>query len=115
MVAVDSLGYAIFAVILLALGGLVGWLSGWLLSTVFRLKKTPLIDAFSGLVGFSVGVYVSFLGFSVYEEWYDGKLISRHVGGLADHFMLIAILCAVGLVIIVKSSAYIWIRLFRKR
>ena len=115
MIAVDSLGYAIFAGILLAFGGVVGWLVGWLLSAVLRFKKTPSIDTFSGMVGFAAGVYVSFLGFSLYKEWFDGKLVSRRVGGWADHFMLIGIMCSLALVIVVKTSSHIWALIFRKR
>lgn len=108
MIAVDALGYAILAGILLALGAFVGWLAGWLLSTLLGMKRRGLVDALSGMVGFFLGIYVSFLGFSVHEEWYDGKLLSRKVGGWADHFMLIGIMSSVGLVIVVKISPHIW-------
>src|ERR1700730_16074354 len=99
---------------LLAIGGSFGWVSGWLLSWVLRSKRSGLVDALSGMVGFSLGIYVSFVGFSVDEEWYDGKLVSRHVGGWANHFALIAIVSSVALVTIVKISPHIWSFLFRK-
>lgn len=106
MIAVDGLGYAIFAGIFLALGGLVGWISGWLLSKWFTVRMTPLIVVFSGALGWAVGTYVSFIGFSYHSEWYDGEQVSREVGGLADHFILIAFVCSIAFVIIVKAIAY---------
>jgi hypothetical protein len=114
VVAIDGLGYAILAGMLLAIGGSVGWVSGSLLSWVLRSKRNGLVEVLSGMVGFSLGIYVSFVGFSVDEEWYDGNLVSRHVGGWANHFALIAIVSSVALVTIVKISPHIWSFLFRK-
>lgn len=107
MFVVESYGYVILAAIL-ALGGFGGWLSGWLLKLLFRVKCRPPLDTLWGALGSLIGVYISLRGFSVYEEWYDGKLISRHVGGWADYVLLIALVCSVGLTTIIKTGAYIW-------
>lgn len=102
--------------ILLALAAFVGWLSGWLISKVFRRERTPLTDMLFGIVGFCVGTFVSLIGFSYRADWYDGKLVSRHVGGLADHFLLIATACSITAVVIVKAGAYLWtLRLAKRR
>lgn len=108
MVAVDALGYAVLAGILFGIGGLVGWLSGWLLSRCFYVRWTPMVDVLSGALGFIVGTYVSFARFSYHAEWYEGRLVSRQVGGLADHFVMIGIVSSVAVVVIVKAIAYIY-------
>jgi ABC-type Co2+ transport system permease subunit len=115
MVGVDKYGYLIIAIVLTAVGGFVGLLSGWLISKLFRRERAPLADILSGLLGFWVGLYVSFIGFSYHAEFNDGKLVSRHVGGLADYAFLIAPASAISAVIIVKASAYLWTLLLRKR
>lgn len=107
MFVVEAYGYFILAAIL-ALGGFAGWLSGWLLKLLIRVKRRPPLDTLWGALGSLSGVYISLRGFSVYEEWYDGKLISRHIGGWADHVLLFALVCSVGLATTIKTGAYIW-------
>jgi len=113
MFVVEAYGYVILAATM-ALGGLAGWLSGLCLKLLFRVTRRRLLDTLCGVLGSLIGFYIAFRGYSVYEEWYDGKLVSRHVGGWADHFILVAVICSVGLTTIIKTGAHVWSRTLRK-
>jgi uncharacterized membrane protein len=115
MVAYDLFFYGWLIEIALPAVAAIGWSTGWLMKKVLRepQRSVPiaLLDVITGIAGFILGAFVSVASTSfVYEESYNGKLVTRQTDGFADYLHLFAILGAVAIVVIVRLS----IRLIRK-
>lgn len=90
-------------------GGGIGIVTGWLTKRLLRERwqsaSSALMDGVMGIAGLVLGALISVTSTSfLYEEWYDGKLVTRRTDGFADHVYLFAILGAVALVVIVRLS-----------
>lgn len=90
-------------------GGGIGMLTGWLTKRLLRepwqSASGALLDGAIGSAGLVFGALISVTSRSfLYEEWYDGKLVTRRTDGVADYVYLFAVLGAVALVFIVRLS-----------
>ncbi len=90
-------------------GGSIGMLTGWLTKRLLRepwqSASGALLDGAIGSAGLVFGALISVTSRSfLYEEWYDGKLVTRRTDGFADHIYLFAVLGAVAFVFIVRLS-----------
>jgi hypothetical protein len=64
-----------------------------------------MLDGVIGTAGLILGALVSITSTSfLYEESYNGKVVTRRTDGLADYWYLFAILGAVALVFMVRLS-----------
>jgi uncharacterized membrane protein YeaQ/YmgE (transglycosylase-associated protein family) len=90
-------------------GGSIGMLTGWLTKRLLRepwqSASGALLDGAIGSAGLVFGALISVTSRSfLYEEWYDGKLVTRRTDGFADHIYLFAIVGAIALVFIARLS-----------
>lgn len=95
--------------IALPVGGSIGVVTGWLtkrlLHEPWQSASSALLDAVIGAAGLILGVVVSVTSTSfLYEESYNGKVVTRRTDGFADYWYLFAVLGAVALVFIVRLS-----------
>lgn len=98
-------GFLIFFSYALTSGGITGWGSGWLLNKLLsETRRTVIFDLLSGIAGFLMSTYLTSIEGSIYEEFYDGKLIARRVTGYSDYFLLIAISGAIVLVLLLHLA-----------
>jgi hypothetical protein len=100
MANIAFLLYALF--IALPFGGIIGWSTGKLINRLLRqTKRTIVLDVILGFGGFLVGTLISFIGYSLEEEFLNGELIYRKVTGFADYYYLLAAIGAVLMVVMV--------------
>src|SRR5438552_4094758 len=102
MVPYDLFFYAWLINIALPVGAAIGVLTGWLtkkfLGEHWRSVLSALLDGVIGAVGFVIGFLVSVASTSfVYEESYNGEMVTRQTDGFGDYAYVFAILGAVTL------------------
>ena len=87
------------------IGVLTGWLTKKLLREPWRSVSGALLDGAIGAAGFVLGALVAVASTSfIYEESYNGKLVTRRTDGFGDYIYLFAIVGAIALVVIVRLS-----------
>ncbi len=79
-------------------GILIGLLTSYSLKRMLNeteWRAIPvMLDILMGVVGFLVGTFVSFIGYTENEVWENGELVFRKTTGLGDYYFLIAIIGA---------------------
>lgn len=86
------------ASVALPIGILIGLLTSYTLkrmSSETEWRAVPvMLNAVMGSVGFLVGAFVSFIGYTEHEVWENGELVFRSTTGIGRYHFLISVIGA---------------------